>query len=66
MSGARFLEIVGAMHLVAYAIMGFSFAFTLFVDWSARQFKLKADMLRVYAAILKELADKRRSKGGEQ
>lgn len=54
-----FLFWFGVVHVAAYAVIGFSLAFTWFVNWTARSYRLKADMLRIYAGILKERKEKR-------
>jgi hypothetical protein len=56
------LAIIGAIHVAAYAVIGFSLTFTLFVNWTARQYKLKAEMIRIYRAMLEERFAKRERK----
>lgn len=50
------LAIFGAVHLLAYAAAGFSFAAILFINWIVERFRLKADMLRAYKRMLDERA----------
>lgn len=44
----------GIVHLAAYSLAGFSFAFMLFADWLLKRFKLKADILRAAHRMFRE------------
>jgi hypothetical protein len=49
-----FIYWIGAIHLAAYAVAGFSIAGMIFAEWLIERYKLKAALLQAYVRILKE------------